>query len=222
MIQITNTTKAALRHREMLTVSEALLLSGVRQHELTEATEGLNIRLQALADTDGLTGLKNHRAFQERLREEVQRASRYATPLSLLMVDVDEFKSYNDVFGHPAGDAALRRIGEVLQATARTHDLTARYGGEEFAVILPETDADSALVAAERFRAAIEAADWRERQVTVSLGAATLSPTAGKAAALLAAADAALYQSKKRGRNCVTHAAHSKGAVPGSAGAEGA
>ena len=215
IIQITDTTEAVLLHRKMLTVSEALLLSGVRQHELTEATERINVRLQALADTDGLTGLKNHRAFQERLREEVQRAARYDTPLSLLMLDVDDFKSYNDVFGHPAGDAALRKIGAVLQATARTHDLIARYGGEEFAVILPETDAKNALIAAERFRAAVEAADWRERQITVSSGAATLALTVCDALALIAAADAALYQSKERGRNCVTRSrevAHEGGA----------
>ena len=220
MILITDNMEAALLHHKMLALNEELLLSGVKQQELTETSEGLNVWLQALADTDGLTGLKNHRAFQERLREEVQRAARYATPLSLLMADEDEFKSCNDARGHPAGDAALRKIGEILQATARAHDLSARYGGEEFAIILPETDEENALLAAERFRAAIEAADWRERRITVSLGAATLSPTARNPVALIAQADEALYWSKARGRNCVTH---NKDAAPdGIAGAEGA
>jgi len=173
----------------------------------------LNTRLEALATTDGLTGLKNHRTFQERLQEEVRRAVRYGSPLSILMLDVDRFKTYNDAFGHPAGDAILRKIAEVLQAKARTTDLVARYGGEEFAVILPETDREHARTAAERFRGAIESASWPEWAVTASFGVATLSRTAGDAVALIAQADAALYQSKRIGRNCVTHAMDSM-AIP--------
>ncbi|MCW3053712.1 MAG: diguanylate cyclase domain/uncharacterized domain [Chthonomonadales bacterium] len=173
----------------------------------------LNTRLEALATTDGLTGLKNHRTFQERLQEEVRRAVRYGSPLSILMLDVDRFKTYNDAFGHPAGDAILRKIAEVLQAKARTTDLVARYGGEEFAVILPETDREQARTAAERFRGAIESASWPEWAVTASFGVATLSRTTGDAVALIAQADAALYQSKRIGRNCVTHAMDSM-AIP--------
>jgi len=173
----------------------------------------LNTRLEALATTDGLTGLKNHRTFQERLQEEVRRAVRYDSPLSILMLDVDRFKTYNDAFGHPAGDAILRKLAEVLQAKARTTDLVARYGGEEFAVILPETDREHARTAAERFRGAIESASWPEWAVTASFGVATLSRTAGDAVALIAQADAALYQSKRIGRNCVTHAMDSM-AIP--------
>ena len=166
----------------------------------------LNSRLEALATTDGLTGLKNHRTFQERLLEEVRRAVRYGAPLSILMLDVDRFKTYNDAFGHPAGDAILRKISDVLQETARTTDIVARYGGEEFAVILPETDREQSRLAAERFRAAIESTTWPEWAVTASFGVATLSRTATDAVALIAQADAALFQSKRIGRNCVTHA----------------
>jgi len=174
----------------------------------------LNTRLEALATTDGLTGLKNHRTFQERLHDEVRRAVRYSSPLSILMLDVDRFKTYNDAFGHPAGDAILRKIAEVLQAMARTTDLVARYGGEEFAVILPETDREQARTAAERFRGAIESASWPEWAVTASFGVATLSRTASDAVALIAQADAALYQSKRIGRNCVTHAMDSMAIPP--------
>jgi len=168
--------------------------------------EELNTQLEALATTDGLTGLKNHRAFQERLLEEVRRAARYGSALSILMVDVDRFKIYNDAFGHPAGDAILRKIADVMQAATRSTDMVARYGGEEFAVILPETDREQARTAAERFRAAIESASWPVWAVTASFGAATLAPSAEDAVALIAQADAALYQSKRIGRNCITHA----------------
>ena len=203
IIQVTDTTNDARFHRRMTTMNQQLLVSSVRQHELREVADALNARLQALATTDGLTGLYNHRAFQELLREEAERAHRYDAPLSLLFLDVDDFKSYNDTFGHPAGDAVLRRIGEALQATARASDLVARYGGEEFAVILIETDADSARIAAERFRAAVERTAWQERRVTISIGAATLSPSVCDPVALIAEADTGLYRAKARGRNCV-------------------
>jgi diguanylate cyclase (GGDEF)-like protein/putative nucleotidyltransferase with HDIG domain len=205
MIQVTDTTASALFHRQMTTMNQELLLSNVRQHEQREVVEALNAELQVLATTDGLTGLNNHRAFQELLRKEVERTRRYNAPLSLLLLDVDDFKLYNDAFGHPAGDDVLRKVGKVLRATARANDQVARYGGEEFAVILLETDAQSARLAAERFRAAIERAGWQKRQITLSVGAVTLSETVHAPAALIAEADTALYRSKARGRNCVTH-----------------
>ena len=166
--------------------------------------QAANVRLEALATTDGLTGLKNHRAFQGQLHEEVERALRYNTPLSMLMVDVDRFKSYNDAFGHPAGDTVLRKVAEILQTSSRVHDFAARYGGEEFAVILTEADNQSAIATAERLRAAIEGAVWSERQVTASFGVATLIPALHDTAGLIAQADTALYASKRNGRNCVT------------------
>ncbi len=166
--------------------------------------QAANFRLEALATTDGLTGLKNHRSFQDQLHEEVERALRYGTPLSVLMLDVDRFKAYNDTFGHPAGDTVLRRVAEILQSTCRVHDFVARYGGEEFAVILTEADSERARATAERLRAAIEAEPWSERPVTASFGVATLSLTTNDTTGLIAQADAALYVSKSNGRNRVT------------------
>src|SRR5664280_3473358 len=116
--------------------------------------------LQEQADTDGLTGLYNHRHFFERLAEEVARAKRYELPLSMLMIDIDDFKAYNDAFGHPCGDALLRALAVVLQAQTRQQvDLVARYGGEEFAIILPNTDPESGLRAGERLRETINNGD---------------------------------------------------------------
>ena len=168
--------------------------------------EELNARLHALATVDGLTGLKNHRIFHEKLLEEVRRSARYGEPLSLLMLDVDRFKAYNEAFGRPAGDAILRKIADVLLTTARTTDLVARCGGEEFAVILPATAGEPARTAAERFRTAIATVPWPKWPVTASFGVATLTQATQDAKSLIAQADAALYKSKRIGRNCVTHA----------------
>lgn len=171
-----------------------------------------NARLTELATLDSLTGLRNHRAFNEYLTNEFARGARESLPLSLLMVDVDEFKSYNDNFGHPAGDEVLRGVARVLGERGRTSDVVARYGGEEFVAVLPNTDVEGALIMAERMRAAIESTMFANRRITVSCGAATVLPSRhdGDAAAggdaLIAAADRALYQSKAGGRNRTTHA----------------
>ena len=176
-----------------------------RQLEAQKAQlEEANQLLEALAVTDGLTGLKNHRAFQDRLAEEFARCHRYAHPLSVLLLDVDHFKHYNDAFGHPAGDQILKRVGDVLQASARSTDFVARYGGEEFAVILPETEADNALEAAERIRQAI-ASHRGLGGLTVSIGVASLQITMESPAVLVEQADRALYVSKTLGRNRITH-----------------
>ncbi|MBL8850203.1 MAG: diguanylate cyclase [Planctomycetaceae bacterium] len=168
--------------------------------------EEANARWELLATTDGLTRLKNRRAFQAKLIEEVERARRYETPLSLLLLDIDYFKRFNDTFGHPAGDGVLRGVGQLLQETARTTDFVARYGGEEFAIILLNTDEENAITVADRFRVAVEQGDWRERAITVSIGVATLQSGDRECSKLINAADAALYQSKEHGRNCVYHA----------------
>jgi diguanylate cyclase (GGDEF)-like protein/putative nucleotidyltransferase with HDIG domain len=177
-----------------------------RIHDEMGVLERTNIRLEALATTDGLTGLKNHRSFQDRLREEFERAQRYGAGLSVMLLDVDKFKAYNDKFGHPAGDVVLKQVAGILRATARTTDIVARYGGEEFVVILPETDTEDARAVAERYRQAIESASWPQREVTASFGVASLAPAIASASELVAEADVALYRSKQRGRNCVTHA----------------
>ncbi|MGI4791133.1 MAG: sensor domain-containing diguanylate cyclase [Janthinobacterium lividum] len=167
--------------------------------------EATNRELEALATTDGLTGLKNHRTFQEKLAEEHARGLRYHQPLSLLLLDVDQFKSYNDSYGHPAGDAVLVQVAEVLSGTARDTDVVARYGGEEFVVILPQTDEEGAVAIAERIRIAIADSDWKQRPITVSLGVCTLSLDTPTPSVMVSYADKALYHSKSQGRNRVSH-----------------
>ena len=181
----------------------------VRDHAVVlefqkRALEQANAELAALATTDGMTGLKNHRAFQEQLAEEVSRAGRYHTPLSLIVVDVDHFKGFNDALGHPAGDAVLKAVAGLLQGGARETDFVARYGGEEFVLLLPQTDADGAVLLAERLRAAVASASWPLRPVTASFGVANLRLGIEDGGALLARADDALYLSKSAGRNRVT------------------
>ena len=165
-----------------------------------------NTRLEALATTDYLTDLKNSRAFHEKLQEEVVRASRYGEALSLMIIDVDRFKQYNDTLGHPAGDGALREIAGILGSNARTTDFVARYGGEEFAIILPQTDREGATEAAERLRRAIEQHNWKKQRLTSSFGVATFHKAINSGTRLISAADKAMYASKSRGRNLVTHA----------------
>lgn len=174
--------------------------------------EAANAQLQRLATTDGLTGLHNRRAFHTRLNEEVERAERHGHDMSLLIMDVDHFKQVNDVFGHPVGDKVLQRIAQVLSSNARDYDFAARIGGEEFAVILPETNEEEAIAIAERLRERITTVSFPGRQITASVGVATLSlnsltgDTEPDEMWFIKAADAALYHSKQNGRNRVTHA----------------
>ena len=165
-----------------------------------------NVQLAALATLDGLTGVKNRRALDARLDEELRRAERHPEqPLSLVMLDVDHFKLYNDTFGHLAGDDVLRLLGAVLLAQARSTDFAARYGGEEFVVLLPSTAADEARRATERLQLALATARWPVQPVTVSFGVTTTCGQPTTADALVGQADKALYHSKQAGRNCVTH-----------------
>jgi diguanylate cyclase (GGDEF)-like protein len=162
-----------------------------------------NIHLERLSATDPLTELPNRRVFNLRLEEELARSHRYGLPLSILMLDVDNFKSYNDSFGHPAGDEVLKTIAYLLTQSVREVDCVARLGGEEFGVVMPETDKERALALAERIRYTIACASWPKRTVTVSLGVATLARAANTAEVLVAEADAALYEAKRSGRNRV-------------------
>ncbi len=164
--------------------------------------EAANGRLADLAATDGLTGLANLRAFRARLDAEVGAATRLGRPLSLLFLDVDRFKEYNDAFGHPAGDRVLRTIGRLLQAQARVYDVAARHGGEEFVLLLPSTDAQEARMVAERIRRAIESEPWTLRSVAVSVGVASLR-NLGTGEELMEDADRAMYAAKAGGRNRV-------------------
>jgi diguanylate cyclase (GGDEF)-like protein len=161
--------------------------------------------VRRLAATDGLTGAANRATFDEAMRRELSRAERHGEDLALLLIDIDYFKRVNDTHGHQMGDAVLKRISALLRDAARESDTVARYGGEEFAVILPHATADVAVAAAERLRAIIEADD-DDPPVTVSIGVSAF-PTHGRDAdSLIAEADAALYRSKKDGRNRVTKA----------------
>ena len=160
-----------------------------------------------LAITDPLTGLANHRQFYDQLEREFRRAQRYQRPLTLLMLDLDRFKAFNDQFGHLAGDHALRETADVLRQNARSVDILARYGGEEFAIILPETDIQRGAAHAERIRSAVASHAFLsqetglEHRVTVSIGVAALSPALQKIEELVHGADQALYRAKAAGRN---------------------
>lgn len=160
-------------------------------------------QFEQLSVTDVLTGLLNRRYLQERLVEEINRSKRYRFPMSLLMLDVDKFKSYNDTFGHPAGDDALRIVSGILKENLRGADVAARYGGEEFAVLLPQTSIEEATQIAERIRRQIERTEFKHRSVTVSIGIANCTSEINSPDDLIWAADRALYQAKDRGRNNV-------------------
>jgi diguanylate cyclase (GGDEF)-like protein len=162
-------------------------------------------QVERLAITDGLTGVYNHRRFQERLQEEFVRNARHPEPFSILMIDIDYFKKINDTFGHPAGDAVLKMIAKLLAKMVRKLDVVARYGGEEFVVLLLKTDSMQAWQMAERIRKTIESApiDWQGQKIeaTVSIGIASQPEEATQREELIACADKALYSSKRSGRN---------------------
>jgi len=179
---------------------ESLARNVVTQLELRQARASL----EHDSLTDALTGMWNRRAFERRLQEEWMRHRRTGRPVSLLSLDIDRFKSINDRFGHPAGDAVLARVAEVLRHGIRLSDLAARLGGEEFAVLLPETDAASAAVVGEKLRRLVQEAHWPLAPVTVSVGVASALPNdQGDPNVMLAQADRALYVAKERGRNQV-------------------
>lgn len=193
-----------MQNEELQSVQEELQAQNEELVESRALLADQNERLASLATTDGLTGIKNRRTFQEKLEEDFKYSVRYDAPLALILLDVDKFKSYNDTFGHPAGDAVLKEVAAILSQCARETDFVARYGGEEFVVILPQTDPADAVDVAERLRAGIEAGDWIERPVTASFGVANIGDGASTPADLISQADEALYMSKENGRNRVT------------------
>ena len=166
--------------------------------ELRKANE----KLRELSLTDPLTGCWNRRAFDERLAGEFAASERHGGEISMLLLDIDDFKRVNDTFGHEVGDRVLCHVAGVLRKTARGTDLVCRYGGEEFAVLLPRTPAYGALLIAERFRIAIDAR-WDGCPVTVSVGIAHRCEGVEDAAGLIRSADEALYQAKAAGKNRV-------------------
>lgn len=156
-----------------------------------------------LSVTDPLTGLSNKLYLDRRLIEEINRSKRHRFPLSLMMIDVDFFKSYNDKFGHVEGDNALKIVGEKLKESLRAVDVAARFGGEEFSILLPQTTIEEAETIAERVRARIENTDFPNRKITVSIGIADCSPEVNCAKDFINLADKALYEAKEKGRNNV-------------------
>ncbi|MCC6333816.1 MAG: diguanylate cyclase [Myxococcales bacterium] len=211
----------ALRSVELAELSETMnKMAAALQHERenlehvvaerTRELQELNARLGRLAVTDGLTGVYNHRRFQEAISAELLRSERHKRPMGVLMIDVDFFKKVNDAMGHPAGDELLRRMAEVLSSDLRQTDLIARYGGEEFAVVLPETTKSEALQVGERMRVAVEerinqGTPWPTK-VTVSIGVATYPEDGKTTEQLIASADQAMYIAKRQGRNRVVGA----------------
>ena len=185
-------------------------------HALRRLTEELRVKneeLSVLALTDPLTGLHNRRYLAESLESECLRARRYGRTLSCLMIDVDEFKQWNDLLGHLAGDELLRRVAELIRDLSRTSDVVGRHGGDEFCVLLPETDPEGARRLAERIRGAVSSTHLLRQQrhgpVTISVGVYTASSNADlQPDAVLCGADAALRQAKAAGKNRVAVAAN--------------
>ena len=174
--------------------------------EYQQQLELTNARLRTLSVTDDLTGLNNRFAFEEELRQQNELARQSDSRLSLLFLDADHFKFYNDEFGHPAGDDALRTIAENLKESMRMSDFVARIGGDEFVIILPGTTRESAWVLAERCRKTLESATWPERPITVSIGISSLDGRTIDTDTLISEADQALYHAKATGRNQVSRA----------------
>ena len=186
---------------------ERLRASGTRFEGIVEELRLANFRLREMSHTDELTEVGNRRNFDLRLREEISRSSRFGHAFSLLMIDIDGFKKFNDEFGHPKGDAVLRALGALMRSASREGDVPCRVGGEEFAFILPETGKADGLVFAERFRRRVESSVMAPdslNPITVSVGLAAFPQDGRNSDEIVWAADEALYGSKRAGRNRVT------------------
>jgi diguanylate cyclase (GGDEF)-like protein len=198
---------------EAFSASEITRLSHLANHVASVIDKMLIFhQTKLLSITDPLTGIYNRRYFDERFTREMTRAVRYKRALSLLMIDIDHFKKYNDTLGHLMGDVALKRVACLLENKIRRADILARYGGEEFVVLLPEIQIKNARIVAEKLRAAVEYEkfDGEEKlpnkNVTISIGVASLSKHVVAADELIRLADEALYAAKRAGRNCVCEA----------------
>ncbi|HWS56700.1 MAG TPA: sensor domain-containing diguanylate cyclase, partial [Pyrinomonadaceae bacterium] len=187
---------------EMIAPQMALAIDRAEWHR--KATQ-----FQLLSITDPLTGLVNRRYLEERLSEELERSKRHRFAMSFMMVDIDDFKNYNDRHGHQAGDLALEMTAQCLKTALRSADVAARYGGEEFSILLPQTGLAEARVIGERIRRRVERTHFPHGKsqphgaVTVSLGVSAFGPDHDTPASVINAADQALYAAKSRGKNCV-------------------
>jgi diguanylate cyclase (GGDEF)-like protein len=195
--------------RRELSVAEMdrLVVLG-NQSSLSLQNAILHGELERLSVTDRLTELYNHGYFQQRLDEEFHRSARFGHKMSLIMLDIDDFKAFNDTYGHPRGDDVLKAVSEIIRANLRDMDIAARYGGEEFVVVLPETDTPGALAVADRIRTDVAAQNFTPSDHTlvsrtVSVGVATFPQHASSALRLLEAADSAMYAAKRAGKNRV-------------------
>jgi diguanylate cyclase (GGDEF)-like protein len=198
-------------------INRELVQSKMQLEKLTAELEEKNAYLEEIANLDGLTQIYNHRYFQEFLDREINRSIRQENELSLVLTDIDNFKKFNDFYGHQAGDYVLKELAALCTGVIREYDLMARYGGEEFVFVLPETDQDEALIVAEKLRSAIEQHpfhyDGDDYRVTSSFGVAVFSGTGKpmKKTELIERADKALYTAKKKGRNRVEAYAEKSG-----------
>ena len=180
----------------------------LKERQLSSERTRMMQKLQKLATTDGLTKLYNSRSFYSQLELEVDRYNRYKHPLSLLLLDIDNFKDFNDNFGHLEGDKVLVRFSQIIKSCLRTNDSAYRYGGEEFTVILPETNGDEAKTVAQRIRSSLETEKFkpipdRNAKITISIGVTQYFPKE-ELSAFIRRADKAMYLSKKNGRNRVS------------------
>lgn len=199
--QLAGQLEVQLQLREMLWQKELLLQENqYYQRKLEQA----NRKLEEQSLTDALTGLRNRRDLDRRVREEIERAKRHQTPLAVAVIDIDNFKRFNDQYGHLAGDAILRRVSRLLQENSRSGDYCCRNGGDEFLVIMPDTDLRGARELMQRFCDLVSGYSWKTEPVTVSVGLAEFDDECNDRRKLIDAADKALYQSKRSGRNRVS------------------
>ena len=193
--------------KEFTYQDQNLLTMFANQAAIAISNARLYQRLEVMALTDGVTGIYNHRAFQERLEKELARASRFDETISLMMIDVDHFKRINDNYGHLVGDTVLKDISLYLLQKVRRMDFVARYGGEEFAIILPGATKEATINSAERIRKGLESLSLVEENekevITISIGVSTYNEDSEESSMLIGCADTAMYMAKKQGRNRV-------------------
>ncbi len=194
-----------------------IIESNQKISKLASDLEEANNKLLEQASTDPLTKLKNRRSFNEEINHLIRLGQHQEKSISLMMIDVDHFKDYNDKFGHPAGDRILIRLAEVFTETLRSCDLVARFGGEEFVVALSDTNEEKAVEVAERLMANVKKKSWENSPITISVGITTLNFNGpvpiyhtDLSTGIIEDADRALYRSKANGRNQATHSSQLK------------